>query len=182
MRLISNESVKYVNHLLAKVNKITRDSLERGYSFQKFKLELLKDKKLEDIVMKESYKPILLGVDETERVCNLFDSSLREDKNMLDCMETGLLFYLEGIVRQLAEAKKVEPSHQIREGKWADFAAKMKKTKFLYYSKTEIPVETEEVYFEVEVDDGAARREEVHKKKIQAEKETLERLASTPVG
>jgi hypothetical protein len=61
LRLCSNDTIKVSSLNSAKVNKITRDAIDKGYSFQKYKVELLKDKRLEEVVMKEINKPSIVS-------------------------------------------------------------------------------------------------------------------------
>lgn len=67
IKLLSNETVRMNRILQDRISKITRESINGGYTFNRFKLELLKEKKLEEIVIKEIYKLDVLSVDELER-------------------------------------------------------------------------------------------------------------------
>ena len=48
-----------------------------------------------------------VGVDELEKSLKQYDVSLKEDQNLLESFETGLLFYIDGLVREMAIANKV---------------------------------------------------------------------------
>ncbi len=58
----------------------------------------------------------------------------------------------------------------------------MKKVKFIHYSKTEIPVEENPIYYNVVIDDPIQRRIELEKKRLNGEKELIDFLKSAPVA
>ncbi len=41
-----------------------------------------------------------------ERSLKQYDVSLKEDQNLLEAIETGLLFYIDGLVREMVIANK----------------------------------------------------------------------------
>lgn len=40
-----------------------------------------------------------------------YEVSLKEDKNMLECFETGITFYIDKLIRDLITSNKVRPPH-----------------------------------------------------------------------
>lgn len=119
VKLLANDTIKFVSLLTSKINKITRDAVEKKWTFTKYKLELLKDKKLEEAVMKENSKPAILSVEALEKEFNNYNTHLRDDKNLLETLETGLFFYIERLIRQLTVISKVRLD-SIRSGERRD--------------------------------------------------------------
>lgn len=73
-------------------------------------MKLLEEKKLEEAILKVSAKPPLLQPDLVERIlCPVKhdESIIEEDRVSLDVIETGLLFYMERIIRELGSISKV---------------------------------------------------------------------------
>lgn len=81
-------------------------------TFSQFKLKLLEDKKLEDIVLKMSARPPLLNGEQVERILapgeiDGVPPTIKDDRACLDVLETGLLFYMERVIRELSVVAKV---------------------------------------------------------------------------
>lgn len=101
--------------------------------------------------------------------------SLQEDKNMFDCIETGLFYYMESLLKDLILSAK------IREEKGLEMFGSTQKKKFLPYLKSlDIPNEGEK-YFKVIIDDPLQRKSAADKKKLLAEKEALDFLKASGV-
>lgn len=82
-------------------------------TFNQFKMKLLEDKKLEEIVLKMSARPPLLNVDQVDRILSHGEPAetiIKEDRASLDVLETGLLFYMERVIRELGVIAKVRGS------------------------------------------------------------------------
>lgn len=81
-------------------------------TFSQFKLKLLEDKKLEDIVLKMSARPPLLNGEQVEKILSPGEidgvpPTIKDDRACLDVLETGLLFYMERVIRELGVVAKV---------------------------------------------------------------------------
>jgi len=110
-----------------------------------------------------------------EKLFSQYDVSLREDKNMLDCLEAGLLYYIEAVLRDLTTASK------IREEKGLELFGKTQRRKYMPYLKSYDVKNEGEKYFQVVVEDPLAEKAAADKKKLQAEKECLDSLKASPV-
>lgn len=81
-------------------------------TFSQYKLKLLEEKKLEEIVLKMSARPPLLNGEQVEKILSPGEidghpPSIKDDRASLDVLETGLLFYMERVVRELSVVVKV---------------------------------------------------------------------------